>query len=99
VLIIPLANYPLSTINSQLFGRWVGEEFLLTPLGRVIILTPLSGLMGKTIIPLIDYHGFMIRYRKEDDTHYQTVISTRFHHILHFDHADEGLGLDCFQLP
>jgi hypothetical protein len=36
------------------------------------------------------HHGFMIRYKKEEDTQYQTVISTRLHHTLYFDHTDEG---------
>jgi hypothetical protein len=36
------------------------------------------------------YHGFMLRYRMEEETGYQTVVSTRLHHTLYFERADEG---------
>ncbi|MDR2126979.1 MAG: hypothetical protein LBP63_09140, partial [Prevotellaceae bacterium] len=37
-----------------------------------------------------EYHGFIIRHKLEGEEKYQTVVSTRLHHTLFFDHADEG---------
>ncbi|MDR2120012.1 MAG: hypothetical protein LBP64_03960 [Tannerella sp.] len=36
------------------------------------------------------YHGFMIRYKLEGEANYRTAVSTRLHHTIFFDHADEG---------
>jgi hypothetical protein len=36
------------------------------------------------------YHSFMLRYKKEGDADYQTVVSTRLHHTLFFERDDEG---------
>jgi hypothetical protein len=35
------------------------------------------------------HHGFMLRYRMENETGYQTVVSTRLHHTLYFERTDE----------
>jgi hypothetical protein len=36
------------------------------------------------------YHGFAVRYKIEGEAKYQTEISTRLRHTIHFDHADVG---------
>ena len=36
------------------------------------------------------YHGFILRMRYENENTYQTVLSTRLHHTLFFERADEG---------
>ena len=36
------------------------------------------------------YHGFIIRTRWDGEDAYQTVLSTRLHHTLFFERADEG---------
>ncbi|MDR2691515.1 MAG: hypothetical protein LBB73_04350 [Dysgonamonadaceae bacterium] len=35
------------------------------------------------------YHGFKLRWRFEDETHYRTEVSTRLHHTLYFEREDE----------
>jgi hypothetical protein len=40
-----------------------------------------------------NYHGFELRYRIEGDETEKTVISTRLHHTLFFERADEGKRL------
>jgi hypothetical protein len=37
-----------------------------------------------------NFYGFKIRHRFEDETENKTVISTRLHHTLFFERADEG---------
>ena len=39
------------------------------------------------------YHAFMIRIRMDGEDTYQTVVSTRLHHTLFFERADEGKRL------
>jgi hypothetical protein len=36
------------------------------------------------------YYGFMLRYKKEGDTDFHIVVSTRMRRILQFEQADEG---------
>jgi hypothetical protein len=36
------------------------------------------------------HYGFMLRYRKEGGNEYTVVVSTRLHHTLFFERADEG---------
>jgi hypothetical protein len=36
------------------------------------------------------HHGFIVRYKIEGDAKYQTEVSTRLRHTIHFDHADVG---------
>jgi hypothetical protein len=38
----------------------------------------------------VHYHGFMLRYKFEGADKYQTLVSTRLHHTLFFEQADEG---------
>jgi hypothetical protein len=37
-----------------------------------------------------DHYGFILRYKKESDADYKTVVSTRLHHTLFFEREDEG---------
>jgi hypothetical protein len=39
------------------------------------------------------YHGFALRYKKEGDADYQTVVSARLHHTLIFEPEDDGKRL------
>jgi hypothetical protein len=45
-----------------------------------------------TIAPA-HYHGFALRYKKEGDESYQTVVSARLHHTLFFEQEDDGKRL------
>jgi hypothetical protein len=36
------------------------------------------------------YHAFVVRYKVQGDAKYQTVVSTRLHHTLYFEHDDRG---------
>ncbi|MDR2449142.1 MAG: hypothetical protein LBD52_04205 [Prevotellaceae bacterium] len=36
------------------------------------------------------YHGFALRYRVDGEERYETVMSSRLHHTLFFERADEG---------
>ncbi|MDR0619704.1 MAG: hypothetical protein LBG17_07400 [Bacteroidales bacterium] len=42
-----------------------------------------------TVAPA-DHFGFIIRYKKEGDAGYKTVVSSRLHHTLFFEQEDEG---------
>jgi hypothetical protein len=39
------------------------------------------------------HFGFMLRYKMEGDADYKTLVSSRLHHTLYFEHADEGKRL------
>jgi hypothetical protein len=39
------------------------------------------------------YHGFIIRYRREDETEWRERYSTRLHLTLYFDAEDQGKNL------
>ena len=36
------------------------------------------------------HFGFILRYKKEGDAEYKTVVSSRLHHTLYFEQEDEG---------
>ncbi|MDR3350342.1 MAG: hypothetical protein LBN98_01675 [Prevotellaceae bacterium] len=54
----------------------------------VYVSQPAKDHQKETVAP-IRYHGFALRYKKEDDPAYQTIISTRLHHTLFFSQEDE----------
>ena len=36
------------------------------------------------------YHGFQLRWKFKGDVEWKTILSTRLHHTLHFEHDDRG---------
>jgi hypothetical protein len=42
-----------------------------------------------TVAPA-NHFGFILRYKKEGDADYKTVVSSRLHHTLYFEREDEG---------
>jgi hypothetical protein len=79
------ANQPLPLPTEEPVISVVRHHDELT----VYVARPEHNQPNTTVAPLKKYHGFIVRWKFEDEAEYKTAISTRLHHTLYFEQADE----------
>jgi hypothetical protein len=84
----PQGHHPLPPPADKLVMSLDAQDDELT----VYVARPEHDQPTSTVAPERHF-GFILRYKMEGDADYKTVVSSRLHHTLYFEHADEGKRL------